>query len=126
LRQDSKYYTDYYNWILSNLLLHYSNATLKTPSGNLVKLRELPYGLAREAGFIKTAIEPTASAFGDNPVKLPATAKLFGVEPSGIGDASTEIPSLQAIPLTYVLYGSDEFTASANILYDKSQLITCL
>ena len=58
INSDSIYYGDYYNWLRSNLLLNYSNATLRALSGDLVKLGEFPDGLARENGFIKTAITP--------------------------------------------------------------------
>lgn len=38
------------------------------------------------------------------------------------GDASTEIPALRGIPLTYILYGSDEFPAFANLVFDRSAI----
>lgn len=66
INEDSIYYDDYHNWLLSNLLLNYSNATLRALSGDLVKIGEFPDGLAREKGFIKTAITPIAEAFGGN------------------------------------------------------------
>jgi hypothetical protein len=125
LRQESIYYDDYYCWLLSNLLINYSNATLRALSGNLVKLGEFPDGLARENGFIKTAIAPIAETFGDNPAELPIVANRFGGKTLELGDASTEIPSLKGIPLTYILYGAGEFPASANILFDQSA-IDCL
>jgi hypothetical protein len=122
LRQDSIYHSDYYNWLLSNLLINYSNASFKPLMGKLVKLGELPDGLARENGFIKTAVAPIAEIFGGNPAELPMVAKRFGGKILSLGDASTEIPSLNGIPLTYILYGADEFPASANILFDQSAI----
>jgi hypothetical protein len=58
LRQESIYYDDYYCWLLSNLLINYSNATLRALSGNLVKLGEFPDGSARENGFIRQPLHP--------------------------------------------------------------------
>ena len=37
-----------------------------------------------------------------------------------LGDASIEIPALKGIPLTYILWGKEDFLASANVLYDSS------
>jgi hypothetical protein len=122
LRQESIYNNDYYNWLLSNLLINYSNATFKPVNGKLVKLGEFPDGLARENGFIKTAITPIAEVFGDNPAELPTVAKRFGGKVLNFGDGSAEIPSLKGIPLTYIIYGSDEFPSSANILFDQSAI----
>ena len=122
INEDSIYYDDYHNWLLSNLLLNYSNATLRALSGDLVKIGEFPDGLARENGFIKTAITPIAEAFGGNPAELPILAKRFGGKTLQFGDASTEIPALRGIPLTYILYGSDEFPAFANLVFDRSAI----
>jgi hypothetical protein len=36
------------------------------------------------------------------------------------GDVSVQIFALKGIPLTYILWKTDEFPATANILYDES------
>ena len=47
-------------------------------------------------------------------------AKLLGGVERSFGDASFEVEALKGIPLTYILWGAEEFPAVANILYDES------
>ena len=44
----------------------------------------------------------------------------MGGAKKNFGDASAEIPTLKGISLTCILWGKEEFPASANILYDAS------
>ena len=106
--------------ILTTLLCHYSLANPIAPTGTLVKYKDIPGGYAYEGAFIKRAIEPIAEAFGENPKKLLKAANLLGGTKLALGDASVEIPALKGIPLTYILWGKEDFPASANILYDAS------
>ncbi len=106
--------------MLSVLLLHYAQATQTPLTGNLVKFRDLPGGYAYERAFKQRAIQPLAKAFGSNPLDLVAAASVFGGRQLSFGDASSEIPALEGIPITYVVWGEHEFPASANILYDSS------
>ncbi len=106
--------------MLSVLLLHYSQATQTPLTGNLVKFHDLPGGYAYERAFKQRAIQPVAEAFGASPLDLVAAASVFGGKQLAFGDASSEIPALEGIPITYVVWGEHEFPASANILYDSS------
>jgi len=106
--------------VLSTLLTHYSTATLTCPSGKLVKYKDLPGGCAYEGAFLKTAIQPIADVFGENPQELiEAAAKLSG-NPLGYGDASAEIMALKGIPLVFIVWEKEEYPAAASILYDQT------
>ncbi|MGE5533818.1 MAG: DUF3786 domain-containing protein [Bacillota bacterium] len=108
------------NQILTTLLCHYSLATPISPTGKLVKYKDIPGGHAFEDAFVKRAIEPVAEVFGQKPHKLVESAKLLCGTKLNLGDASVEIPALKGIPLTYILWGKEEFPASANILFDAT------
>jgi hypothetical protein len=118
--QSAKYFNEWQIQLLSTLLTHYSTGALIPLSGKLTKFRDLPGGCAYEGAFIKRAIQPVADVFGKEPKELPKAAQLLGGTTLKLGDASTEIPALKGIPLTYILYGAEEYPASANILYDES------
>ncbi len=106
--------------IFSTLLRHYSLANPMSQTGTLVKYKDIPGGYAYEGAFTKRAIEPIAEVFGEKPKELLEAANLLGGNNLTFGDASFEIPSLKGIPLTYILWGKEEFPAFANILYDAS------
>jgi hypothetical protein len=106
--------------ILTTLLWHYSLANPIESMGTLVKYKDLPGGYAYEDAFIKRAIDPIVEVFGEEPKNLLGAVDLLGGTRLTLGDASLEIPALKGIPLTYILWGKEEFPASANILYDAS------
>ena len=106
--------------ILATLLSHYAQANPKRPEGKLVKFKDLPGGTSYEQAFIQRAIQPIADYFGKNPKKLIQAAKKLGGKDLDFADASFEIDALKGIPLRYTLWGTEEFEASANILYDQS------
>jgi len=112
--------TQWHIQLLATLLSHYSQANPKPLTGNLVKFRDLPGGYAYEGAFNKRAINPIAECFGEKPQELPQAGKLLGGIQLSHGDASTEIIALKGIPLTYILWGANEFAASASILYDET------
>ena len=105
--------------ILATLLSHYAQANPKRPEGKLVKFKDLPGGTSYEQAFIQRAIQPIADYFGKNPKKLIQAAKKLGGKDLDFADASFEIDALKGIPLRYILWGTEEFEASANILYDQ-------
>ena len=112
--------TQWHVQLLATLLSHYSKANPTRLTGILIKFKDLPGGYAYEGAFNKRAITPIAEFFGEKPVELPEAGKLLGGIQLNHGDASVEITSLKGIPLTYILWGTDEFPASARILYDQS------
>jgi hypothetical protein len=105
---------------LTALLAHYSLANNVAKTGKLVKFRDLPGGYAYEIAFEQRAVNPIAHAFGNSPVELAEVAELFGGRRLVYGDLSVEIPALEGIPIVYVLWGANEFSASANVLFDES------
>jgi len=112
--------TEWHMQALSVLLTHYASANLALLSGKLIKFKDIPGGYAYEDAFVKRAVNPIAEVFGGNPDELVKAAKLLGGVKRGFGDASAEIAALAGIPLTYILWGAQEFAAEARILYDES------
>ncbi len=106
--------------ILTTLLRHYSRANPIIPTGTLVKYKHIPGGYAYEEAFTKRAIEPIAEFFGEKLKESLKAATLLGGNSLAFGDVSFEIQALKGIPLTYILWGKEEFPASANIFYDAS------
>ena len=112
--------TEWQIQILSALLLHYSQATQTPKRDKLVKFKDLPGGYAYEKAFIQRAVQPIAQVFGDNPEELVEAAKRLGGKRVDFGDAAVEISALEGIPLVFILWGAEEFPASASVLYDES------
>lgn len=112
--------TEWHLQLLATLLEHYALAKTTPPTGKLVKFKDIPGGHAYEGAFDKRAIQPVAHFFGEKPAEMTKAAKLLGGVERSFGDASFEVEALKGIPLTYILWGAEEFSASANILYDES------
>jgi hypothetical protein len=112
--------TKWHVQLLATLLSHYSRANSKSLTGLLIKFKDLPGGYSYEGAFNKRAINPIAEFFGEKPAELPEAGKVLGGIQLSHGDASVEITALKGIPLTYILWGSEEFPSSARILYDQS------
>jgi hypothetical protein len=106
--------------VLTTLLNHYAKVTLKPASGELIKYKDLPGGCAYQDGLNKTAIQPIADVFGGKPKELAIAAAKFGGKPRDFGDCSVTFEALKGIPLTYTVWGKEEYPAAANILYDST------
>jgi hypothetical protein len=106
--------------IFTTLLYHYSSVNPIAQTGTLVKYKDIPGGYAYEDAFTKRAIKPIAEVFGQKLKELLLVANQLGGTKLVFGDASFDIPTLKGIPLTFILWGKEEFPASANILYDAS------
>ncbi len=106
--------------LIPAMLHHYAAGNPVPLKRNLVKFKDILGGYAYEGAFIERAIKPIEKVFGEKPEELPkATQKLCG-RPLSLGDAAAEIAALKGIPLKYILHGSEEFGASASILFDES------
>ena len=105
---------------MTTLLVHYSLADETPKSGKLVKFKDLPGGYAYEHAFIQRAVNPIAQVFGNNPAELAEAAKLLKGKRLDYGHSSVEIPALEGIPIVYILWAAQEFSASANVLFDES------
>ena len=106
--------------VLQTLLTHYCKAEPVERTGILVKFASLPGGQAYEKAFLKRAVEPIADAFGEKPEGLAECAKAFGGVSKAYGDVSVEIYALPNVPLTIILWETNEFPAQASILFDES------
>lgn len=106
--------------VIPVLLNHYAQSNPAPLTGNLIKYKDLPGGHAYEGAFSHRAIEPIAKSFGGNPEQLLKAAELLGGKPLSMGDASFVVEALKGIPLTFILWGAEEFPAEASILYDES------
>ncbi len=104
------------------LILHYLADTTKTVrSGRLISFKDLSGGNIYIEPFNKRAVLPLARLFGDAPRRLLEVAALIGGKEAAYGDAAVIIDVFPRIPVTLILWGSDEeFAASANILFDAS------
>lgn len=106
--------------ILTVLLAHYLQAKPTQRTGKLIKFKDLQGGYAYERAFLQRAVQPIAHTFGENPAELVEAGKLLNGKSLSLGDASVEIPALEGIPLTYIVWAKGEFPATANILYDET------
>jgi hypothetical protein len=107
-------------YVLDTILSHYALATQTPKTGKLVKFKDLPGGPAYELAFLQRAVQPIAEAFGSNPSALLEAAKRLGGTSLTHGDASAEVPALAGIPITYILWAANEFSAEASVLFDEA------
>ncbi|MGB6680367.1 MAG: DUF3786 domain-containing protein [Candidatus Bathyarchaeia archaeon] len=102
------------------LLSHYAKAKNIEEVGKLIKFRELPGGYAYERAFKRRAEIPIAETFGTKPKMLVEAAKVLSGVKADYGDYSVKIPALPKIPITYVLWKSNEFPTACSALFDES------
>jgi len=110
------------NPVVKVLLLHYMAQASGMPIGNKwISYKELPGGHIYYGPFTQRAVNPFIRLFKGCPEEFRfAAEKLGGIKGQG-GDISMIIPVFPKIPINYVLWlGSDEFPASATILFDAS------
>lgn len=102
------------------MLSHYAKSDPVQKVGKLIRFRDLPGGYAYEGAFTKRAVVPIAQIFGSEPNKLVEAARVLDGIEAKYGDSSVEIPALPTVPITYVLWKSNEFPASSTVLLDAS------
>jgi hypothetical protein len=103
------------------ILSHYAEAHAVEEVGELIRFRDLPGGYAYEGAFAKRAAAPIAETFGHKPGMLLEAAKVLSGIKAEYGDASTKIPALPKVPITYILRKADEeFSATCTVLFDAS------
>ena len=107
-------------YVLSVILRHYASAKTTSKIGKLIKFKDLPGGLAYEQAFLKRAVQPVAQVFGSNPLALLNAARFLKGKSLNHGDASVEIPALEGIQITYILWAAGEFASSASVLFNES------
>lgn len=104
------------------LILHYLvHRSAAVELDELISYKELPGGSIYIEPFTKRAINPLLKAFGKDPKNLVKVGLAFGGEPVALGDGAVKIRAFPKIPITLVVWGEDEeFSASGNILFDRS------
>jgi hypothetical protein len=104
---------------ISELLIEYSNAQKKPLSGKPTKFRDFPGGIAYENAFVRKAVDPIARGFGGCPEALVDAALLLGGRRLELGQAAVEVPALNLVPLTYILWVDEDLPPSVNLLFDQ-------
>jgi hypothetical protein len=103
------------------ILSGYAKAQPKSETHKLISFSQLPGGQSYNNAFIRRAVQPIEETFGSNAEGLWTAAKPLDAERLGYGDCSVKIYSLPFVPIVIILHGStDEFSASASILFDSS------
>jgi len=91
------------------------------PNGELISYKELPGGNVYSDAFQREAIKPIINNLCQHPNKLKKAAKKLGAQFIDKGDLGFTIETLPTIPLTYIIWFSDEeLNGGANILFDSS------
>ena len=103
------------------LLSYLINAKELPLANKLVKAESLPGGEFFFRGPHTLPIKNISEAFGSNPSLLYEAGMLYGAKKCDFGNASVEIPVLPRVPVTFVIWSSDnEFDARASILFDQT------
>ncbi|MFQ6035291.1 MAG: DUF3786 domain-containing protein [Sedimentisphaerales bacterium] len=103
------------------LLAYLINAQDLPLANKLVRAEALPGGQFFFRGIHNLPTEKLEKAFGEHPEALYQIAEQFDAKRCEFGDASIELFVLPRIPLTIVVWRSDEqFAARASILFDQT------
>jgi len=103
------------------LLAYLINAQDLALANKLVRPETLPSGQFFFRGLHSLPTEKLERAFGKCPERLHGVAEQFDAKRCEFGDASIELYVLPRIPLTIVIWQSDEeFPARASILFDQT------
>ena len=90
-------------------------------SNKLIAAQSLPTGQFFFRGLHKLDTEKLEEAFGECPERLYKIADEFGAKRCEFGDASIQLNVLPRIPLTIVIWRSDnEFPARSSVLFDET------
>ena len=103
------------------ILVYLINSKELPLANRLVKAESLPGGEFFFRGPHTLPIKNISEAFGSNPSLLYEAGMLYGAKKCDFGNASVEIPVLPRVPVTFVIWSSDnEFDARASILFDQT------
>jgi len=112
--------TEFDAQILSVLFSHYVSGKPSPLTSILIKFNRLQGGYAYEKAFNIRAAQPVAKAFGKKPDDLLKAGKMLDGKPLKYGDCSILIPSMEGIPIVYILWAETEFPAYTTVLFDQS------
>ena len=103
------------------ILAYLINAQDLPLADKLVKPETLPGGQFFFRGVHSLPTERLGKTFGQQPERLSRIAERFGARRCEFGDASIQLYILPRVPLTIVVWGSDDqFDARASILFDQT------
>ncbi len=103
------------------ILYGYASSNPVRETSELVSFKQIPGGWFYQRPFTLRVLRSIEKAFGLDPNLLVRAGELLGGVHSKYGDSSIKIYSLPLVPLIIVLWAkTEEFQASANILYDSS------
>ena len=102
------------------ILAYLINAQPIEPTGKLVQGVKLPGGEFFFQGVHKLPTDKLEAAFGLDPEQIYKAGEQLGAKKCDFGDASIELELFTGLPLTIVIWGSDEeFAARASILFNE-------
>lgn len=109
-----------FSYVLRILVLRYFALGKHVPvTGRRISYKEIPDGLVYYPNFYSRTILGLAQAFDQDPALFDPVVQ-EGAEAS-LGDRSLEVEWINGVPVTYVCWeGDEEFSPSANILFDES------
>lgn len=103
------------------VLCGYANARPAPETSTLISFKQLEGGQAYSKAFTERTIQPLADIFDSQPQMLVEAAKLLDGTSQAFGEYSAKIYALPYVPLTIILWAAtEEFQASANILFDSN------
>jgi len=104
------------------LLLHYLITATGAPVQNKwITFREVPSGPFYYPSFVKRAIAPLVTCFGETPEGLEKVGAKMGEILSEPGDVAVKVLALPKVPVVLSLWkGDDEFPPEGNVLFDAS------
>lgn len=104
------------------LILHYllHDRPLKS-SGEFLTFRDFPGGQFYWQPFLARTVKPLAAKIGNDIPALQQNLLRFDWEPLTLGDFSARIHTIGQLYLSLVYHlGDDEFTATADVLFDSA------
>jgi hypothetical protein len=103
------------------ILAYLINAQDLPPDNKFVGPEQLPSGQFFFRGLHSLPTKKLEEAFGKSPERLYGVSKKIDAKRSEFGDASINLHALPRIPLTIIIWRSDEeFDARASILFDQT------
>jgi hypothetical protein len=103
------------------ILYGYAGAKHVPETSTLTSFRNLSGGRIYFTVYNQRVINPLVRVFGENPQRLVEAAEILGGKRLKLADYSVKVKALPLVPLTFLLrQATDEFSASANVLYDSS------
>ena len=103
------------------ILTYLISCTAVPLSGKLVTAEKLPSGQFFFRGPHALPTGKLEEVFGHDPHSIYSAATVVGAKKASFGDASIKVFVLPRLPLTFVIWESDEeFDARASILFDQT------